>query len=451
MPLAFANNAKTTLASGITDVATSLTVQAGKGALFPSTAGSTTYYCTLENSSAVKEIVKVTAKSTDTFTVVRAQQGTTGTAYSAGDEFSLRLTSAGLTEYIAEQVTGLAEWTVGPTPTYISATSFSLATDLTTTWTPGRRVKATVTAGALVYGTIKTSVFTSVTTITIDDDVLDSNLSAVAYGTLTATAVSRSLPALPATDITGNISLAESTDFPAARKVTNAADITLPLAARVAVGKITIITSRTEKSVKFLRSGSDTINGLTADFRIPGYQSVTVMSDGVSDWAVISPYDCWTGDIKAITVSSPPQGWILADGTAVSRVTYGGLFAVIGTTYGVGDGVNTFNVPDLRGRTVIGIDGAANRITSASTGGSQADSLGGVGGAETHTLSTTEMPSHTHSPEANRMWFNTTGGTQGPAAGPFILANPGNVGNTGGGGAHSNTQPWIALTYCIKT
>ena len=108
MPVGFANNAKTTLASGITNVATSLTVASGQGALFPSTAGNVYYYCTLEDVSKNIEIVKVTARSSDTFTIVRAQQGTTNRAYSSGSEFSLRLTRDGLTEYVNDASSAVA-------------------------------------------------------------------------------------------------------------------------------------------------------------------------------------------------------------------------------------------------------------------------------------------------------------------------------------------------------
>ena len=92
----FANNAASVLASGITNVATSLTVTIGHGARFPSPSGGDYFLATLcQQGSAGEinfEIVKVTARSTDTFTVVRAQEGTTGLAYNAGDKFELRLT-----------------------------------------------------------------------------------------------------------------------------------------------------------------------------------------------------------------------------------------------------------------------------------------------------------------------------------------------------------------------
>lgn len=61
-----------------------------------------------------------------------------------------------------------------------------------------------------------------------------------------------------------------------------------------------------------------------------------------------------TGDIKIITTSTVPNGWLLCNGARVSRTTFSNLFAKIGTTYGTGDGSTTFNIPDLRDRYVIG-------------------------------------------------------------------------------------------------
>lgn len=97
MPVLFSNNAATTLASAITNVATTLTVATGTGALFPAITGSDFFYATLVNSSNQIEIVRVTARSTDTFTIVRGQEGTTARAYSTGDKVELRVTAAGLT------------------------------------------------------------------------------------------------------------------------------------------------------------------------------------------------------------------------------------------------------------------------------------------------------------------------------------------------------------------
>ena len=77
-----------------------------------------------------------------------------------------------------------------------------------------------------------------------------------------------------------------------------------------------------------------------------------------------------------------PPGCLFCDGSAVSRSTYATLFAVIGTTYGAGDGETTFNIPDLSGRVVIGV--------------SNTHALGTTGGSETVTLTSDQLPTHTH-------------------------------------------------------
>ena len=95
----FTNNAATTLASGITNVATTLTVASGTGALFPSPTGGNYSYVTLINAAGtVLEIVKLTARSTDTLTITRAQEGTTASAFNTGDKVELRVTAAGMTD-----------------------------------------------------------------------------------------------------------------------------------------------------------------------------------------------------------------------------------------------------------------------------------------------------------------------------------------------------------------
>lgn len=96
MTIKFTNNATTTLASGINASVTSLSVAGGTGALFPSLTGADVFYVTLANLAGTVEIVKVTARTTDTFTIVRGQDGTTAASWSAGDKVELRPTAAGL-------------------------------------------------------------------------------------------------------------------------------------------------------------------------------------------------------------------------------------------------------------------------------------------------------------------------------------------------------------------
>ena len=96
----FTNNAATTLASSILVGATSLTVSSGTGALFPTLAGGAYFYCTLSNTANTTiEIIKVTARSTDTFTIVRAQDNTSASAFTAGDKVELRLTAIDLQNF----------------------------------------------------------------------------------------------------------------------------------------------------------------------------------------------------------------------------------------------------------------------------------------------------------------------------------------------------------------
>lgn len=176
------------------------------------------------------------------------------------------------------------------------------------------------------------------------------------------------------------------------------------------------------------------------------------------------------GSVISYAGSSAPTGWLLCFGQLVSRSTYAALFAAIGTTYGAGDGSTTFALPDLRGRAVAGKDDmggtSANRLTGL-TDGVNGDILGGSGGLETQTLTTSQMPAHGHriwgttdpsdantrglSSSSTRAVAGSTGGgglgyiTNIPNGGQQVLEN------TGGGGAHNNVQPTFILNYIIKT
>ena len=105
-----------------------------------------------------------------------------------------------------------------------------------------------------------------------------------------------------------------------------------------------------------------------------------------------------TGTVMAFAGAAAPSGWIGCGGQAISRTTFAALFAVIGTSWGAGDGNTTFNVPDFRGRTLAGYDAgnATGRLTGAYAGGANAGTPYSAGGEQAHTLTQTELVSHNH-------------------------------------------------------
>lgn len=105
-----------------------------------------------------------------------------------------------------------------------------------------------------------------------------------------------------------------------------------------------------------------------------------------------------TGVINQYAGSTAPTGWLLCDGSAVSRATYADLFAIVGTTYGAGNGSSTFNLPNLLGRVIVGRDASQTEF----------DVLGETGGAKTVTLDSTMIPSHQHTQDHDHPAGTTT-------------------------------------------
>ncbi|CAF1681145.1 unnamed protein product [Adineta ricciae] len=135
-----------------------------------------------------------------------------------------------------------------------------------------------------------------------------------------------------------------------------------------------------------------------------------------------------TGEIKLYAgINKPPYPWLLCDGAAVSRIEYQRLFAVIGTQYGAGDYVTTFNVPDFRGRVPIGVDQYELRVK-------QVTETGFSGGAAVHTLTIAQLPPHQHT--AGSLVTSTAGDHT------HSIYDPGH--NHGGstGSAPMGTGPW---------
>lgn len=109
-----------------------------------------------------------------------------------------------------------------------------------------------------------------------------------------------------------------------------------------------------------------------------------------------------TGAVTVFAGDAAPAGYLLCRGSAVSRTAYAALFAVIGTKYGAGDGVTTFNLPNLQGRVIVGQQPADTDF----------DVVGEMGGSKTHVLTTAEMPPHTHVQNAHTHVQNAHDHTQ---------------------------------------
>jgi len=164
-----------------------------------------------------------------------------------------------------------------------------------------------------------------------------------------------------------------------------------------------------------------------------------------------------TATIVPWSDSSIPSGFLECNGAAVSRSTYSALFAIVGTTYGAGDGATTFNVPDLQDNVAVGKSGTK---ALASTGGANTvASTGNVGGSTANaTLSTAQLASHSHTggggggqavsvaPEASALSSNPSTGNTGSGTG-----HQHNMSATFTGDATSVVQPYLTIIYIIKT
>ncbi|MBI5671276.1 MAG: tail fiber protein [Chloroflexi bacterium] len=152
------------------------------------------------------------------------------------------------------------------------------------------------------------------------------------------------------------------------------------------------------------------------------------------------------GSVQAYAGITPPSGWLVADGSCISRTAYARLYGAIGTVYGTcGGDPNLFALPDLRGRTVIGA-GAGNGLTNRVQGT--------MLGEETHLLTIPEMPVHDHNRNTYGYteWVlrSNTGGNAYFVAGSQVqLRDATKTGTAGGGTPHNIMQPSTVLTYII--
>jgi microcystin-dependent protein len=176
--------------------------------------------------------------------------------------------------------------------------------------------------------------------------------------------------------------------------------------------------------------------------------ALAIASAPAASHASIEPF---LGELMLTGFNFCPNGWAAAQGQVLPIVTNQALFALLGTYYG-GDGETTFALPDLRGRMPIGV-GQGSGLTPRT--------IGEVGGAETITLSTAQMPAHTHAAGASTQVGNSVSPDNALPARKFrtqlyrtgssadATMAPDAVGVAGQSQPHPNMPPYLAMTWCI--
>jgi microcystin-dependent protein len=159
----------------------------------------------------------------------------------------------------------------------------------------------------------------------------------------------------------------------------------------------------------------------------------------------------YVGEIRIFCGNFAPSGWMFCQGQLIPISENETLFNLIGTTYG-GDGETTFQLPDLQGRVPVHMD------TGGGGGGSY--QLGDKSGAETVTLTTSQIPAHSHVPSAfagpgtnpspaNGVWAECTL-TPYASAAPAATMSPAAIGSSGGSQPHDNMVPFLVVNFIIS-
>jgi microcystin-dependent protein len=236
------------------------------------------------------------------------------------------------------------------------------------------------------------------------------------------------------------------------------------------------ITTANIRSANITLANITTANIISANITLANITSANVvsLSSNIGNFNFLSGANNLvpTGSITMYVSSTAPTGWLLCDGTAYSRTTYSALFAVIGTTYGVGNGTTTFNIPTFTGRLPLGFQSGTY-------------SMAGTGGSTTVTLQTTNLPAHNHTVtdsghshgitdpghqhnlthffnvqagSATQCWTISSGSQrtiQVDRATTGISINTGTASlscsQTGSGSAFNIQNPYLVIAYIIKT
>lgn len=416
-----------------------------------------------------------------------------GTRASISDRLNVAMNADGtLKSSVAVSLDEWTEDTVASTILRVDNSSISIDSDVSAIYSPGRRVRLTIGASTYYADVAESNFAVGLTIIDLVDIVDESGSVAVIASDPSAIAYS-----IFTVDSIGNT----PTDFPELKLRNDAPLLRLKdtgtsgteYAIRCDAGKLDFLeNSGTENSPNWTVRTSVNGSGVElANYSIDvvkletnstgeliswnpggfpvkldaGVSGDVLTSNGgslVPAFTTVPP----TGVIVPYAGASAPTGWLLCDGSTVSRTTYVNLFAIVGTTYGEGDGSTTFTLPDLRGRTVFGLDNmggsSAGRLSSANTlglgGGSQTKS----GVTDGHALTEAQIPAHTHA-------MGEASGTDSSDASSGTIGNVDSSAtndpsgfnfttqSTGSDQAHSHTitnfnvvPPYLLLNYLIK-
>lgn len=406
------------------------------------------------------EIVAVTENdSSGTFIITRGKEGTTAKQWSAGTQVISQLTK----EVINAALAGIADIAAVGDVRYLRLIGGTVTGPITLPGAPTNNLHAATKAyvDTAVADAVTTDGFTMTGPIDMSGEAM-TNLPEPVSGSnpATKTYVDNAIAALDTRldDLNGITTAGSATAY----TLNTAGNATLATGLKISFKPHT--TSGASPTLS-MDGGAAKALQIAAGTAVPeGALVAGVNYEAIYDgtaWIVSHNMDISSGGVPvgaeiAFAGSVAPSGFLFAYGQAISRTTYARLFAVIGTTYGAGNGTTTFNVPDARGYVYAGKDNmggsAANRLTTGG-GGVDGGTLGAVGGVQSQSLVEANIPEHDHGAIADHTHGFPTGTSQSLNEGSGNSLNRwtgGGTGTTNAGGGHTHDSFGAATVTPVK-